>query len=177
MKNKLLILSVTLALNTGAPALNAQQWTTNTLPSGLIAWWQAEGNARDATANQHDGTASGGVSYVSGPFGSGIAFDGTNGVVEVPDSPALRLTNALTIEFWAKRQRFGIDFVLEKGGDWNSAQSGEANYGVSFHSGKQSHALLHFPGWLAGHLGCERFCLASLRGGRHQRSGQSGLLH
>ncbi len=167
------ILLLTLALTLPLAGAEAQQWTTNNLPSGLIAWWQAEGNAADATANHHDGTAFGGVSYGSGPFGSGIAFDGTNGVVEVPDSPAIRLTNALTIEFWAKRQRFGIDFVLEKGGDWNSAQSGEANYGVSFHSGKQSHALLHLPGWLAGHLGRDRFCLAPLRGGGHQRSGQS----
>ncbi len=157
MKSKLLIVSVTLALTAIVPALKAQQWNTNTLPFGLIAWWSAEGSAVDATANHHDGTASGGVSYVSGQFGSGIAFDGTNGVVEVPDNPALRLTNALTIEFWAKRQRFGIDFVLEKGGDWNSTQDGEANYGVSFHSGNNHMLYFTFRGGWRGISGVSDF--------------------
>ena len=132
MKMKIDLLLTVLAFS--ASTLTAQQWTTNNLPSGLVAWWPAEGNAADATSNRYDGTASGGVNYVLGRSGSGFAFDGTNGVVTVPDSPGLRLGTALTLEFWAKRQRYAIDIVLEKGGDWNPAQSGEANYGVGLHS-------------------------------------------
>ena len=150
-------LSDTEIVNVYNVSQNVSRWTTNTLPPGLIAWWTAEGNAKDATANHHDGTASGGVSYMPGTFGSGIAFDGTNGVVEVPDSPALQLTNALTIEFWAKRERSGIDFVLEKGGDWNSAQNGEANYGVSFHSGNNRMFYFTFRGGWRGTSGVADF--------------------
>lgn len=64
------------------------------------------------------------------------------------DSPALRLTNTLTIEFWARRQRFGIDLVLEKGGDWNTAVGSEANYGVGLHH--LNHNMFYFfcrGGW------------------------------
>jgi hypothetical protein len=122
------------ALDATIASTYTQTWSTNTLPPGLVAWWPAESNAADASGHHHDGTASGGVSYVSGWFGSGMAFNGTNSVVTVPDALDLRLTDALTIEFWAKRQRTGIDIVLEKGGDWNSANGGEANYGIGLHS-------------------------------------------
>lgn len=66
----------------------------------------------------------------------------------MPDSPALRLTNTPTIEFWARRQRFGIDLVLEKGGDWNTAVGGEANHGVGLHN--VNHNMFYFfcrSGW------------------------------
>jgi Concanavalin A-like lectin/glucanases superfamily len=122
----------TLALAVSLAGANAQQWSTNTLPTGLVGWWAAEGTATDGTGNHHDGTVSGGVSYLAGRYGSGFAFDGISGVVEVPDSSALRLTSALSLEFWAKRQRYAIDLVLEKGGDWNLGS--ESNYGAGLHS-------------------------------------------
>src|SRR5512141_528935 len=121
-----------LALTLSLAAVNAQHWSVNTLPPGLVAWWAAEGSVTDSTANHHDGTVSGGVAYPAGQYGTGFAFDGTNGVVEVPDSPALRLTNVLSLEFCAKRQRYAIDLVLEKGGDWNLGS--ESNYGAGLHS-------------------------------------------
>ena len=132
MMNTSQILPTALALTLSVAGVSAQQWSTNTLPPGLVAWWAAEGSATDSTANHHDATVSGGVSYLAAQCGTGFAFDGIDGVVEVPDSPELRLTDALSIEFWAKRQRDGIDLVLEKGGDWNIG--GEPNYGVGLHS-------------------------------------------
>lgn len=144
-----------LALTFSLAGANAQQWSTNALPPGLVAWWAAEGNATDATANHHDGTVSGGVSYGAGQYGTGFAFDGIDGVVEVPDSPALRFTNALSIEFWAKRQRNGIDIVLEKGGDWNLG--GEANYGVGLHSINNRMVYFFFRGGWRGASGMADF--------------------
>lgn len=83
----------------------------------LVGWWPGEGDALNRTSHPLDGTAQGGVTYAAGKVDRAFAFDGVAGYVEVPDHPALRLTNVLTIEFWAKRQRWGIDLVLEKGGD------------------------------------------------------------
>ena len=52
-----------------------------------------------------------------------------NSYVEVPDSPALRLTNELTIEFWVKRQNLqDEDYIINKGGDYTR---GSLNYGVT----------------------------------------------
>jgi formylglycine-generating enzyme required for sulfatase activity len=148
-----LLAGVALALSVAGA--KGQQWSTNTLPLGLVAWWAAEGNATDTSGNLHDGTASGGVSYVASEYGSGFAFDGTGGVVEVSDSLGLRLTNALSIEFWAKRQRTGIDIVLEKGGDWNLG--GEANYGVGLHSINNRMFYFFFRGGWRGTSGVADF--------------------
>ena len=62
--------------------------------------------------------------------------------MEVPDSPALRLTNQLTIEFWVKRQQLDwpTDYLLNKGGDWTH---GALNYGIAF-GGPQYNYTLHF---------------------------------
>ena len=50
--------------------------------------------------------------------GSALAFNGVSDYATVPDQPSLRLNSTVTIEFWARRERFGLDIVLEKGGDW-----------------------------------------------------------
>ena len=63
-------------------------------------------------------------------MGQAFIFNGTNSYVEVPDSPALRLTKELTIEFWVKRQQvdWPTDYFINKGGDWTR---GALNYGVA----------------------------------------------
>src|SRR5262249_48969117 len=47
------------------------------------------------------------------------------------DDPSLHIPMTVSIDFWAKRQRDGIDIVAEKGGDWTQ---GSTNYGVGFHA-------------------------------------------
>lgn len=69
-------------------------------PSGLVAWWRAEGDATDALG-VNNGTTSGTVGFAPGKVGQGFSFTG-NGLVQIADSPSLRLTNALTVEFWYK---------------------------------------------------------------------------
>jgi len=67
--------------------------------------------------------------------------------VEVPDSTDLRLPAALSIEFWAKRQRNDtVDLALEKGGDW----TGEANYGIGLHSVNNHMFYFFFKGGWRG---------------------------
>ena len=49
--------------------------------------------------------------------------------MNVPDAPALRLTEELTIEFWVKRQDLQVeDYLINKGGDYTH---GALNYGVT----------------------------------------------
>jgi hypothetical protein len=68
-------------------------------PSGIVAWWQAEGNALDS-AGTNNGTLVGGVTYTNGEVGQAFNFNGSDNLV-VADAPALNPTNAMTIECWA----------------------------------------------------------------------------
>src|SRR5690349_4210258 len=87
-------------------------------PANLVAWWLGEGDANESVAG-NSGSLSNGVSFVAGVTGKAFSFDGNNSFIEVPDAPALQLTNELTIEFWVKRQRLDYyDYIVEKGGDW-----------------------------------------------------------
>ena len=68
-------------------------------PSGLVAWWQGESNAVDIVGG-NDGVLESGVAFDAGKVGQAFVFNGTNQWVEIPDSPALDPTNALTLEAW-----------------------------------------------------------------------------
>jgi uncharacterized repeat protein (TIGR01451 family) len=65
---------------------------------GPVAWWRAEGDARDV-ADGHDGTLVNGASFAAGEVGQAFNLFGTDEYVSVPDSPGLRPVN-LTIEGW-----------------------------------------------------------------------------
>ncbi|MCX6928589.1 MAG: LamG domain-containing protein, partial [Verrucomicrobia bacterium] len=106
----------------------------------MVAWWRAETNALDAVGG-NNGTPQNGAGFAPGEVGQAFSFNGTNSYVEVPDSPSLRLTNELTIEFWVQRRQFVTgDYILNKGGDW----TGETlNYGVGIDRPDYNYAL-HF---------------------------------
>jgi hypothetical protein len=70
-----------------------------TPPSDMVAWWPAEGEAADHVGT-NSGTLVGGVTFVPGRVGQAFSFNGSSGAVTVPDAPALRCTNALTVEAW-----------------------------------------------------------------------------
>jgi hypothetical protein len=123
-------------------------------PPGMVAWWRAEGDANDA-ANGNSGALFNGATFAPGELGQAFAFNGGSNYVEVPDSPVLRLTNELTIEFWVKRLQLDppslpyADYVVEKGGDWTG---GVQNYAVALHNPQYNYCL-HFAfagGWRGG---------------------------
>jgi hypothetical protein len=68
-------------------------------PPGLVAWWRGEGTARDS-AGEADGSLYRGVTFAAGKVGRCFSFDGISSGINVPDVPALALTNSLTIECW-----------------------------------------------------------------------------
>jgi hypothetical protein len=121
-------------------------------PAGLVSWWKGESNALDSV-DGHNGTLQGGVAFAAGEVSKAFNFNGSNSYVEVPDSPSLRLTNTLTIEFWVKRQQivgrpYG-DIVVEKGGDWTG---GVENYGVGIATAGYGDLFQFF--FAGGNRGC-----------------------
>lgn len=106
--------------------------------SGLVSWWRFGGDALDAVGGNH-GTASGGAAYAAGTVGQALALDGADDYVVVPDHSSLRLTTAVTIESWVRRQSTsGIDFIAQKGGDWTN---GATNYGLTLHDPSQGNRM------------------------------------
>ena len=73
-------------------------------PSGLVSWWQAEGNALDS-ADGNNGTLQNGATIVAGKVGQAFSLDGVDDVVLVPDAPNLRFgpTSPMTLDMWVFR--------------------------------------------------------------------------
>jgi alpha-tubulin suppressor-like RCC1 family protein len=73
-------------------------------PANLAAWWSAEGNANDSDGT-NQGTLVGGVGFTNGIHGQAFVFNGTNGYVNVPSSPAIKMTGPFTAEAWVNYSR------------------------------------------------------------------------
>ncbi|MBI3849680.1 MAG: hypothetical protein HY298_05235 [Verrucomicrobia bacterium] len=71
------------------------------VPSNLVSWWQAEGNAFDANGTNH-GTLLGNTAYVPGQVGKAFNFDGSGDAVQIGNPASLQLQN-FTIDAWIKR--------------------------------------------------------------------------
>ncbi len=69
-------------------------------PSGLLAWYRAEGNGNDA-AGLNAGQLKNGATTASGKIGQAFHLDGVDDYVEVADSPALKPAR-VTVEAWAR---------------------------------------------------------------------------
>jgi hypothetical protein len=100
MKTILTPVLTALALALPLTGANAQQWTTNNLPSGLIAWWAAEGDMLD-TAGAHHGSGDAPPTYAPGRFGQAFQFNGADQSVSIPDIYAdLDSWTQFTLEAW-----------------------------------------------------------------------------
>jgi hypothetical protein len=72
-----------------------------TAPPGLVGWWPGEGNANDIAGTNNGSLQGGAIASVAGVAGSGVAFDGANGFVQIPDAAALKPAN-LTVLCWVR---------------------------------------------------------------------------
>jgi len=70
-------------------------------PSGLVSWWPAEGDAKDAS-DGNSGTLQNGVGFTNGIVGRAFGFNGAGQAVDVGNPPNLQLQN-FTIEGWIRR--------------------------------------------------------------------------
>jgi hypothetical protein len=104
-----------LALGMAAPAASA-----NVLPVGQ--WDLNEGAGtiahNDSVLVSGNGALEGGVSWTAARFQSGLSFDGVDGEVDVPDSPALEGSN-VTVSAWVKAYGSPGDYryIVAKGGN------------------------------------------------------------
>jgi hypothetical protein len=99
-------------------------------PSGIVAWWQAEGNANDS-ANLNAGTIRGGLTFATGEVGQAFNFNGSNSVIQVPASSSLDVgaNNGLTIETWICPTDISKPHPLLQ---WNSNGGLVPQFGISF---------------------------------------------
>ncbi len=72
-------------------------------PTGLVAWWRAEGNANDQ-AGTNNGAWEGTAAYSYGEVGRAFSFDGWENDVRVPASSSLNVGAGagMTVEAWIK---------------------------------------------------------------------------
>lgn len=90
-------------------------------PAGLVGWWPGDGNASDIAGTNNGILKGGAIATASGVVGSAFSFDGTNGFVQIPDSPVFHPTN-LTVEAWvffysldsASDSRLGHQYIVFK---------------------------------------------------------------
>ncbi len=75
---------------------------------GLAAHYKFDDNALDSSTNGNNGTAIGGLTYVSGVNGNAAQFDGSS-YIEVPDSSSLDLQKNFTISVWVYKNTDSSD--------------------------------------------------------------------
>ncbi|HWY74665.1 MAG TPA: LamG-like jellyroll fold domain-containing protein, partial [Verrucomicrobiae bacterium] len=126
-----IILALVIAVVLGKSFAARAQTCTNA-PSGLVAWYQGEGNANDSA-----GTANAiffNPGYAAGEVGQAFSFNGTSSFAEIPVVPALNFTNnnPMSIEFWAYRT--GTASTMELLGKRGSA-CGAIQYEISLTPG------------------------------------------
>ncbi len=100
-----------------------------------IAYWRlgetSGTTAVDSSGHAHSGTYLGGVALgvpaaLVGDPDKAARFNGSNGMVQVPDSAALRLNGSWSIEFWAKQISYMHTYpgILGKGTPTNTTGYG-----------------------------------------------------
>ena len=102
--------------NSGAATLTVNGPVCTPAPSGMVAWWPAEGNANDIIGG-NNGTMVNSPTFAAGEVGQAFLLSGSN-YVSVPDAPVLNPTNAITVECWLYRQAVvaSYDAVVKKSG-------------------------------------------------------------
>jgi hypothetical protein len=116
-------------------------------PSGLVSWWQAQGNAADVMGS-NNGTLMNGAAFAPGKAGQAFSLSGANQYVSVPDSPALRPTN-LTVEGWVNFSTLsgGYRCLFQKPYGTSASDS----FGVVYYAGQLIAAITRTSGdgpWL-----------------------------
>src|SRR5450759_3227987 len=117
-----------LAITTGLKASDGQTLTAinrsfttlgSFLPSGVVAYWNFDGNANDQTGI-YNPSASGvtAISYVTGrnaASGQAASFNGTTSLIEIPNGDVLENSSDFSISFWMKDDttaKRGSQFII-----------------------------------------------------------------
>ena len=116
---------------------------------GLVGEWHFDEGAgsvvEDSSGNGNDGVIRG-ATWVKGKYGGALSFDGVDDYVEVPDSPSLDITDAITIELWVNPTTLG---------DWDLMVHKINAYGIGY-------SFVDYPGILGDRGKFEFHILKSL---------------
>ncbi len=118
-----------------------RQFVTPTEPSsvGLVGHWkldEASGlTATDSSGSGNNGTLTDmvGTEWATGILNGALRFDGIRDYVEVPDSPSLDITEAITLAVWVKPESTGAARWLIAKEAWGADQA----YGLNLSDGGQ----------------------------------------
>jgi sugar lactone lactonase YvrE len=133
-------------------------------PAGLVAWWQAEGNAYDSTGN-NNGSLQGGLGFAVGEVGQAFNFNSTNADVFVPADSQLDVGNGagFTLEAWINPTDVTLMHPIF---EWNNLTI----WGVHFHIAPgQPFNVNPGPGELYANI-------VDSSGGWHQMSSSMGVV-
>ncbi len=96
-------LALLVALCTGLAGGSLQAGAATPGLVGAYALSEGTGlQTADSSGSANGGTLSGATWAAAGKYGGGLAFDGTNDWVTVPDAASLDLTTGLTLEAWVR---------------------------------------------------------------------------
>src|SRR5277367_4232472 len=95
-------------------------------PAGLEAWWPAEGSAADIIGG-HNGVLVNGVGFTNAVVGSGFAFNGGTGYVQLPPS-LFTFPNGhpFSIELWFETAAGGVILAQQAGAPFATPTNGWA---------------------------------------------------
>lgn len=99
-------------------------------PENQVLWLAGDGDALDSTGNGNNGVSQGSAAFTVGKVGQAFKFDGTApSQFNIPDSPSLRPTTAVTVEGWINPafSQTGFQGVLFKG---NTGSAGGQPYSL-----------------------------------------------
>src|SRR5690242_3641829 len=71
-------------------------------PSHLRAWWPGDGSAGNLLGDPVGSLMNGATASATGEVGTGFNLDGVDDRVEIPDSPDVSVTGAITVDAWIK---------------------------------------------------------------------------
>jgi len=90
-------------------SVRLKKQATPTLPSGLVAYYPADGNAQDASGNGHHGTNNG-ASWTTdrhGKANGAFLFNGRRGFIKIEDREELDTDESFTMCAWIRPNAYG----------------------------------------------------------------------
>jgi Tol biopolymer transport system component len=95
-----------------ATIVNDDQPVCSPPTEGMVAWWDANGNALEKVNNLNGTPYNGATTTAIGNIGQAFSFDGNDDGISVPDADPLKLTDSLTIQAWVKMTDYGVRSVI-----------------------------------------------------------------
>ena len=153
LESKHLFIAAAVVAMSAAGLAKAQSTAPAHLPrKGLVAFWSADGHARDSAGKNH-GKVGPGVAFTADRHGKAkgaFLFDGKKGVVTIPDSAALDTDDAFTVSLWINPKAYGhprhlVDKWHDSNihGDWALTLHPDGQLALHLCSGPARKDILH----------------------------------